>query len=50
MAVLENRGILLSIPFLPTDLKERLADLALKDTKNVATSGSKDPAVLSRGI
>ena len=45
-----NRGAIpLSIPFLRPDLKEQLADLALKDTKNVTNSGSKDPAFLSRG-
>ena len=45
-----NRGAIpLSISFLRPDLKGRFADLALKDTKNLANSGSKDPAVLSRG-
>ena len=45
-----NRGAIpLSIPFPRQDLKGRFADLALKDTRNIANSGSKDPAVLSRG-
>ena len=44
-----ERGILLSIPFLPTDRKERFADLALKDTENVEISGVKDSAILCRG-
>ena len=37
------------IPFLRPDLKGRFADLTLKDTKNLANSGAKDPAVLSKG-